>query len=41
MKLNTTIHIPKEMKRELKSKAAKEGLTMNSAILTALRSYLK
>ena len=40
MKLNTTIHIPDEMKRELKAKAAKDGLTMNSAILTAIALYL-
>ena len=40
MKLNTTIHIPDSMKRDLKAKAAKDGLTMNSAILTAISLYL-
>lgn len=40
MKLNTTIYIPDSMKRELKAKAAKDGLTMNSAILTAIKAYL-
>jgi hypothetical protein len=41
MKLNTTIHIPDSMKRELKAKAAQRGLTMNSAILTAIALYLQ
>ena len=41
MKLNTTIHIPDEIKRELKAKAAKDGLTMNAAIIEALTQYLK
>lgn len=40
MKLNTTIHIPESIKRALKSQAAKDGLTMNSAILTAIMLYL-
>ena len=41
MKPNTNIHIPESIKRALKSKAYAEGLTMNSAILTAIMSYLK
>ena len=40
MKLNTTIHIPDSMKRDLKAKAAKDGLTMNAAILVAINLYL-
>jgi len=40
MKLNTTIHIPEEMKRDLKSMAAKDGLTMNGAIIYAIAAYL-
>ena len=40
MKLNTTIHIPDSIKRDLKVQAAKDGETMNSAILTAIVRYL-
>lgn len=40
MNLNTTIHIPPEMKRDLKAKAAKDGLTMNGAIIYAIATYL-
>ena len=38
---NTTIHIPNELKRELKAKAAKDGITMNEAILTAIEKYIE
>jgi len=39
-KLNTSIYIPEETKRELKAKAARDGLTMNGAILKAIDLYL-
>jgi len=41
MKLNTTIHIPEELKRDLKAKAAQEGITMNAAIIKSLTKYLE
>jgi len=41
MKLNTTIAIPEDIKRELKARAAKDGHTMNATILSAIMLYLK
>ncbi len=38
---NTTIHIPNEIKRELKAKAAKQGVGMNEAILIAIDKYIE
>jgi len=39
-KANTTLHIPNEKKRELKAKAAKQGITMNDAVNIGIDLYL-
>ena len=41
MKLNTTIYLPEDLKHNLKVQAAKDGITMNAAIISAIMSYLK
>ena len=40
MKLNTSIAIPEDLKRDLKAIAAQRGDTMNEAIIAGIRLYL-